>query len=407
MDLFNLSTYFASHVPIKAYKNLLLKDAAVAYAAKALARKYKAAVFYDNAISLLLQALKNSANSTPDDSNCEPRYYNSDVTYRHNLLAASVILCVYKFLDTSISEWTKHLNGAKSLLVLAQERIVPLQMPTPNSTMLSATCNFISKARRAAFWNIARQDMLAAYYSLWKDAGLLIDEHGFIIPSNTGESGYLGESENMREDLICNTLVWLMAKLVNFMAAGDALSRDDNGLSWAGVPQRTLLEYWGNLRQQFEPSARVESSRTQGRLSKSENEFIFSEVWYSIPMCASTMQTYHMSQILLYMNKPHKSTQGGSTLCARLNSYQSVLAACQKHSREIVGISLARSDEAVRIHSVQPLFTAGQCLSDARERQVVLSQLQGIESDIGWATDYRVRQLVEQWQWEEQEAMVP
>jgi hypothetical protein len=30
-----------------------------------------------------------------------------------------------------------------------------------------------------------------------------------------------------------------------------------------------------------------------------------------------------------------------------------------------------------------------------------------VESDIGWATDYRVRQLVQQWQWEEHEATIP
>ena len=253
--------------------------------------------------------------------------------------------------------------------------------------------------------------------SLWKEAGLLIDHHGFIIPSNTTQSGYPEEGENMmREDLICNALVWLMAKLVNFMAAGDEIS-DGLGMSWAGVPQRTLLDYWCNLRKQFQvwydglpitfqPSARVDPSHTPSHLMKGGNESMFTEVWYSIPMCASTLQTYHMSQILLFMNKPHESTQGGSTVCARLNSYQSVLATCQKHSREIVGISLARSDEAVRIHSVQPLFTAGQCLSGSRERQEVLNLLRDIEFDIGWATDYRVRQLVEQWQWEEQEAIV-
>jgi hypothetical protein len=68
---------------------------------------------------------------------------------------------------------------------------------------------------------------------------------------------------------------------------------------------------------------------------------------------------------------------------------------------EDVGISLSRSDEAVRIHSVQPLFTAGQCLSDPRERQVVMDLLRGIESDIGWATQYRTQALAEQWQCEE------
>jgi hypothetical protein len=215
----------------------------------------------------------------------------------------------------------------------------------------------------------------------------------------------------MREDLICNALIWLMAKLVNFMAAGDEFSTGSTGVSYVGVTQRTLLDYWHSLAKQFEvwhnglPIA-FEPTRHSSHLLKGDSEFMFSEVWYSIPMCASIMQMYHMSQILLYMNKPHESTQGGSTVCARLNSYQSVLVACQKHSRDIVGISLARTDDAVRIHSVQPLFTAGQCLSDVRERQVVLNLLRDVEADIGWATDYRVRQLVEQWQWEDQEAMV-
>jgi hypothetical protein len=220
----------------------------------------------------------------------------------------------------------------------------------------------------------------------------------------------------MKEDIICNALVWLMAKLVNFMAAGDDLPTEFGG-SWAGVPQRTLLDYWYQLRQQFQiwhdglpvtfqPCARVEPAKTPGQLLHGQDA-MFPEVWYSIPMCASTMQCYHMSQIQLLMNKPHESTQGRTTVFARLNSYQSVLAASQVHSREIIGISLARSDDAMRIHSVQPLFTAGQCLSDPRERNVVLNLLRDIEADIGWATDYRVQQLAQQWQWEEQEPTVP
>jgi hypothetical protein len=145
--------------------------------------KHKAAVFYDNAVSLLLQALKINANTTPDDSDCELRQHIGDIAYGYDvqapkqrqtssnasfvsnadeLLAASAILCVYEFLDTCVSEWAKHLNGAKSLLVLAQERMMPLQMPTPSSTMSTAHYNFNSRARRAIFWNIARQDMLAA-----------------------------------------------------------------------------------------------------------------------------------------------------------------------------------------------------------------------------------------------------
>ncbi|EDU50088.1 C6 zinc finger domain containing protein [Pyrenophora tritici-repentis Pt-1C-BFP] len=405
MDLFDLGTYFASYVPVKARENPLLKYAAVACAAKALARvqgrkpvmggsvtrqarmeqypdaplvdwKHKAAVYYDTAVTLLLHALKMDVASSPDGSECELRRQSHDfvqgypgpthkrrrtssntsfVSSTDEILAASAILCVYEFLDTSVSEWAKHLNGAKSLLVLSQEHVMPFQLPTPPSSIPSASFNFTSKARRATFWNIARQDMLAAFINktrtrldtdclaLWKEAGLLIDEQGYIMPSNTTASGYPEEGEAMmKEDLICNALVWLMAKLVNFMAAGDEIS-NAAGVSWANVPQRTLLDYWFNLRKQFQvwhdglpvtfnPSARVTPSHTPIQIHNCDDASLFTEVWYSIPMCASTMQTYHMSQILLFMNKPHESTQGGSTVVARMNSYQSVLATCQKHS---------------------------------------------------------------------------
>lgn len=204
MDLFDRDTYFASYVPVQARENALLKNAAVACAAKALAQvqgrksggprgqmrlevypgassvdwKHKAAVYYDNAVSLLLQALKSDATITPEDSDCEFRQHNSESLHpakrrrtssnasctsnTDELLAASAILCLYEFLDTSMSEWVKHLNGAKSLLVHSQERMVPFQMQSPGSPISSSSLSFISKARRATFWNIARQDMLAA-----------------------------------------------------------------------------------------------------------------------------------------------------------------------------------------------------------------------------------------------------
>jgi hypothetical protein len=204
MDLFDRDTYFASYVPVQARENGLLKNAAVACAAKALAHvqgrksgglrcrarmevypgsslvdwKHKAAVYYDNAVSLLLQALKLDTTITPDDSDCEFRQHNGELVHpakrrrtssnascksnTDELLAASAILCVYEFLDTSMSEWAKHLSGAKSLLVHSQERMMPFQMQSPGSPLSTSSLNFISKARRSTFWNIARQDMYAA-----------------------------------------------------------------------------------------------------------------------------------------------------------------------------------------------------------------------------------------------------
>jgi hypothetical protein len=238
---------------------------------------------------------------------------------------------------------------------------------------------------------------------------LFIDDQGLLLSNSLLDSNYSDDG------VICNGLIWLMSKLINFMAAGDKLP-NDLGMSWAGIPQSTLLDAWYHLSKQFkawhdslpitfQPSSRMEATLAPSRLLHGEGEALFPEVWYNIPMCASTMQAYHMSQILLFMNKPHEFTQGGSTVCSRLNSYQSVLAACQKHSREIVGIALAQSDNAVRVYSVQALFTAGQCLGDVQERQTVLDLIRDVGTDTGYATEYRARQLTEQWQWEAQQAV--
>jgi hypothetical protein len=207
MDLFDLGTYFASDVPAKARENPLLKYAAIACAAKALARvqgrkpilggnatrqtrmeqypdapfvdwKHKAAVYYDIAVSLLLHALKEDVTSSPAEQECELKQPHGElatdydepapkrrrtssnasvVSSTDEILAASAILCGYEFMDTSLSEWAKHLNGAKCLLVLSQE-----QQSTPTCTIPSINFGLSSKAQRAIFWNIARQDMFAA-----------------------------------------------------------------------------------------------------------------------------------------------------------------------------------------------------------------------------------------------------
>jgi hypothetical protein len=40
-------------------------------------------------------------------------------------------------------------------------------------------------------------------------------------------------------------------------------------------------------------------------------------------------------------------------------------------------------------------------IGDNRERRVIFDLLRGIESDLGWATDYRVKQLLKGWRWDQ------
>jgi hypothetical protein len=70
-------------------------------------------------------------------------------------------LCVYEFLDNANSAWARHLSGTKSLFDLAEkEGMMPVQSPTSPGAMSQRIKP--SRARRATFWNFARQDFLAA-----------------------------------------------------------------------------------------------------------------------------------------------------------------------------------------------------------------------------------------------------
>ncbi|PQE32714.1 Zn(II)2Cys6 transcription factor protein [Rutstroemia sp. NJR-2017a WRK4] len=474
MDLFDLGCYFAHHVPVLAVSNPLLRYSVCAYAAKQLGRvggrkavvggivsdqanmelypnsenvdwMYIGAKYYDKAISLLMEELSHSGSQETPMTPMADERFNTPVSIRSpqaiqgpgkkrrrlsrpvyhdadETIASAAILCVYEFLDNANVAWSRHLSGTKSLFDLAdREGMMPLRSPsTPGSL---AERMKPSTARRATFWNFARQDFLAAFinesqtrlntedWDLWRAAGLLLDDHGFVMPSNQVDSN----SENqlsMREDMISNALIWLMSKIVNFLATGDSIDNvypQDRGSPSAvfGINQMTLLERWHELAKEldiwyqglpetFKPCARLPKI-TDGSIPADSPRAVFSEIWYSIPMCGSTMQSYHFTKILLLINKPHESTTRRSTVANRLNSYRTIEMETRYHSHEILGIALGRPEGSVRIHQVQPLFVAGQCLTENRERKVILDLLRDIERDLGWATDYRVQQLLKDW----------
>ncbi|OJD15686.1 hypothetical protein AJ78_04062 [Emergomyces pasteurianus Ep9510] len=479
MDLFDLGTYFSSYVPVKAVTDPLLKYAACAYAAKqlGLVKGHKAIVggvcnkqammevwpdtgkvdwyyysakYYEKAIQLLMEALRHDGESTPlsnleafgkweavelcndaEHSRKRPRYSNSwrSSARSDEVLAATAILSVYEFHDATGPAWNRHLSGVKSLLDIAEVGMIPVeQRALPGgSSRRPARRLGLSKARKAAFWNFARQDYLSAFINecktrldtddliLWAEAGLLLDEDGFVRPSNTANSGYPHESDGMREDLISNALIWILSKVVNFIVAGDGLDIGESSSSKAstGVSQRTPthferwhrlqteLDRWYNgLPDTFKPCARMDRSHPSSQ-DPNDKLLPWPEVWYSLPMCASTMQHFHMARILLLVNKPLESTVNGHTVTNKLKSYRSIESEIRFRTHEICGISMSRPAASARIHSVQPLFVAGQCLTEPRERKTILQLLRGVEDDLGWATEYRVKRLLKEWEWDE------
>lgn len=224
----------------------------------------------------------------------------------------------------------------------------------------------------------------------------------------------------MKEDLISNALIWILSKIVNFITSGDKIHMGTSSAPLdsgpIGLSQATSLERWYRLRMEldtwynglpdtFRPCARINppkpSCSSPSLSQQAADECPFPEVWYSMPMCSSTMQHYHMARILLLVNKPHESTVRSAAVTNRLKSFRSIESDVRYHSHEICGISMARPDGSVRIHSLQPLFVSGQCLTEPCERRTILRLLKGIEADTGWATEYRVKQLLKEWDWDE------
>lgn len=216
MDLFDLEIYFSSLVPVKALSNPLLKYAACAYAAKQLSRvrgakaimggrcskqasmelwpdadkvdwEWFGAKYYDKAIQLLMRELQHDAKSPAPLSTPEAfgqwqaaelcdggerarkrrrrRYSNSRFSSSHSdeVLAATAILSVYEFLDATGPAWNRHLSGVKSLLDIAEVGMMPLEQgSSPEEGILQRKRPGLSRARRATFWNFARQDYLSA-----------------------------------------------------------------------------------------------------------------------------------------------------------------------------------------------------------------------------------------------------
>lgn len=213
LDLYFLDAYFEHEVPFKALSHPLLKCAACAYAAKHLSRTrgktdsprspvrhspvattttwpnsdavdwaWQGAKYYAEAIKLLREILNHPDNhvatqsnqaSSPESNGTLPPEDPSAVYARisDETLAAMAILCNFEFMSASDVEWTRHLNGTLLLSDLRQTGLVSLMSSPP------------SKARKAIFWNLFRQDVYAACMLL---------ERAFVSAGTNARTSYPG-----------------------------------------------------------------------------------------------------------------------------------------------------------------------------------------------------------------------
>ncbi|KAE8330414.1 hypothetical protein BDV39DRAFT_170579 [Aspergillus sergii] len=328
-----------------------------------------------------------------------------------NILAASTIMTMYKILDEPAENWQLHLSGIKSLF----DSLIEVHSGTSPIPCL------LPQGARAAFWNLARLDYLSAYinrvptqfdqdnFLLWRAAGISIDESGNI----SLDAKDMADKALSHEDLAANSLTWLVAKVINFLAESKKSqweqltghsSSDPPTPSSAPYPSTSnwlklcfdFQSWFEGLPETFRPCLRLDYPKDLTKLP----EIIylpFPEIFYGLTSCAATMQQYHFGRLALSLNRPPDAVSGPSTAFDRLQGYRELMKETEYRGREICGIALGRPRSAARVYTIPLLFAVGQCFENPEERQIVVDLLRGIEADLGWETSTRIQKLEASW----------
>ncbi|KAL2209752.1 hypothetical protein CC79DRAFT_459318 [Sarocladium strictum] len=423
IDMFDTTAFFSTKAPSIATTSPLLKAAACALAAKYLS---KSAHLPSTTSSLhtLAASLSPACHTSAEDLWA---YHASQ--YQDRALAE------LKKAEATIGFVNGPVNIAATVAILSGLELI--DGPTQQPALLEALSLFGSEdstktffqsvmdhssVRGPVFCNLARLEFSCAFASerqtrlslddtaFWQAAGLALDDNGFLLPGSPRTRDEV-DLQTFQDDARANELLWLLAKVFNFLTAGDAMFPEDYGLPPdrrlpLGITQEQLLEKWLALTEEFLawksslPSTFAATARTSTSYLPSSigcPSHLIEQVWYELPICAAVMQVYHMASILLLTNQPQESTAIRSTLAARLRSYRTVQNAVLMHAREIRGISLALPSDAVRVHSILPLFVAGQVFYELQDRADIEGLLISIENDLGCATKHYRDRLRQEW----------
>jgi hypothetical protein len=326
----------------------------------------------------------------------------------------------------------RHLDGFKALL---ETKILPQAISAPR---LKGDPFISMKAGRAAFWNFARADYLAAYVNnsrtrldtenltMWRAAGLAVTDEGTLTYGDTLDTNgsvvpYL---PNAREDQFACALIWIVLRTMNFVAPHTDTAAATNSTS--GLPDtpampvnqkgpeaatiHTRIAHWKRLRGQledwydslpftFQPYATMSTApRNEDQADESKTRFY--RLFFSVPMCAAALQLYHFAQILLLLNQPMDETDTRN-LAKRIQIFRNISEESEHHSRQICGIALGKPPPAVSRQMVHSLYLAGLCFEQDEDRKVVMELLANVEKETGSSTAQRMKDLRQQWNWNE------
>lgn len=238
--------------------------------------------------------------------------------------------------------------------------------------------------------------------------GLLIENDG-RLSLMSGPNSLANTPEHARDKVLSYTMIRLLCNLVDYLAP---LSHWES-LMMHAEPSTAAHDKTAfvDLESQFDTWIRMlsPSFHPDGTFFTDENgdgaassELFCREVWFSNDLCSTTMMYYHMARMLLLIHRPSDlltaaSTQRNGISFDLLRTFREIEQKLQFHAAEVISIVRGTPCDAVKLRAIQPLYVAGRCCTTTSDRKMLVEMLTDIQDNLGIATGYRIKALLQEW----------
>lgn len=349
LDKFDPQTHFRDAFPIIAKGRPHLKYAMLSLSARYLETRDKrippslTLALYQHAIQLLL-----------------PQLYMRDIA----VIASCVILCVLEMFSCSPKAWRRHLDGCASLMQSLNLR------------------GDSGGPEEAIFWCFARMDLCGGLMSLertlipvdkWTSEAVLE-----VSVRTYPRSGNFQDYAKMASNMIAQAMELFAAHHASEGAFGFSSLKPADSDNYEKRWRRLFdsIQEWFDTRPMEMLPVMSMPAKTAGSA--------FPTVLYSNAAAISGNQFAHTAAILMLQRKPRDMVLG---------KVRSILW----HARQICGIALSNDHHGAWTNTVQPVWIAGRLMSNSEEHSAIVRLLQRIERETGWATQWRIDDLMEHW----------
>ncbi|KAF3001676.1 hypothetical protein E8E14_007132 [Neopestalotiopsis sp. 37M] len=320
-------------------------------------------------------------------------------------LLGTCILIQYEQLGASRNAWSGHLTGFSKLLALIDDG--SLLIPNP---VFEAVYPFTKDVMymKAGFWNFVVNDLEESFVSrkktrvdtgnlaLWRNMGLVIEDDG-TVTNDVTPNGLFSTPEHARDKVLSFALVRLLCMLVDYVAPLSSnlnllLSHDTTAYEYL----ETHFDSWLKI---LSPSFQADGTFLTRQSDEQDSDLFNRELWFSNDLCSTTMMYYHMARMLLLIHRP-SDIRPGTTASAPVDLllfFRDIEQKLRYHASEVIAIINATPSDAVKLRAIQPLYVAGRCCIVPNEQRLLIKLLRSIEDNLGIATDYRVKSLLQEW----------